>query len=284
MRINQLVIFSDVAKTKNISVTAKNLFMTQPSVSQNLKALEDELGIELIKRSNKGIELTDAGKKVIEKIDKIIDDYNLFMQDINDLKDNINHLKVFYTGRLEHQIIAKAMNYIDLSELNINLVYESFKDAERRLDKNEAEIVVCPSFIYDEKYKYTKLLTRDVKVLAKKGTFAKDVIAKEEIKNKKLAILNKEKAGDHFEKQLDAFGFEKKNIVHADSIESQLILVESGKAVVLMPTRSIKNDNIQEYTVKDMDYKMDFIAMYKKTTPEIDYFLKRCKHACKEML
>ena len=45
MRINQLVIFSDVAKTKNISVTAKNLFMTQPSVSQNLKALEDELGI-----------------------------------------------------------------------------------------------------------------------------------------------------------------------------------------------------------------------------------------------
>ena len=108
MRINQLVIFSDVVKTKNISVTAKNLFMTQPSVSQNLKALEDELGIELIQRSNKGIELTDAGKKVIEKIDMIIDDYNLFMQDINDLKDNINHLKVFYTGRLEHQIIANA--------------------------------------------------------------------------------------------------------------------------------------------------------------------------------
>ena len=43
--------------------------------------------------SNKGIELTDVGKKVIEKIDMIIDDYNLFMQDINDLKDNINHLK-----------------------------------------------------------------------------------------------------------------------------------------------------------------------------------------------
>ena len=284
MRINQLVIFSDVAKTKNISATAKNLFMTQPSVSQNLKALEDELGIELIKRSNKGIELTEVEKKVIEKIDMIIDDYNLFMQDINDLKDNINHLKVYYTGRLEHQIIAKVMNYIDLSELNITLVYESFIGAERKLDKNEADIVVCPSFIYDEKYKYTKLLTRDVKVFAKKGTFAKDVIVKEEIKNKKLAILNKEKAGDNFEKQLDTFGFEKKNIVHADSIESQLILVESGKAVVLMPARSIKNDNIQEYTVKDMDYKMDFIAMYKKITPEIDYFLKKCKHACKEML
>ena len=284
MRINQLVIFSDVAKTKNISATAKNLFMTQPSVSQNLKALEDELGIELIKRSNKGIELTDVGKKVIEKIDMIIDDYNLFMQDINDLKDNINHLKVYYTGRLEHQIIAKVMNYIDLSELNITLVYESFIGAERKLDKNEADIVVCPSFIYDEKYKYTKLLTRDVKVFAKKGTFAKDVIVKEEIKNKNLAILNKENAGDNFEKQLDTFGFEKKNIVHADSIESQLILVESGKAVVLMPARSIKNDNIQEYTVKDMDYKMDFIAMYKKITPEIDYFLKKCKHACKEML
>ena len=54
------------------------------------------------------------------------------MQDINDLKSNINHLKVYYTGRLEHQIIAKVMNYIDLSELNITLVYESFIGAERK--------------------------------------------------------------------------------------------------------------------------------------------------------
>ena len=51
-----------------------------------------------------------------------------------------------------------------------------------------------------------------------------------------------------------------------------------------MPTRSIKNDNIQEYTVKDMDYKMDFIAMYKRVTPEIDYFLKRCKRVYRETL
>lgn len=284
MRINQLVIFSDVAKTKNISVTAKNLFMTQPSVSQNLKALEDELGIELIKRSNKGIELTDVGKKVVEKVDVIIGDYNLFMQDINDLKSNINHLKVYYTGRLEHQIIAKVMNYIDLSELNITLVYESFIGAERKLDKNEADIVVCPSFIYDEKYKYTKLLTREVKVFAKKGTFTKEIISIKELENKKLAILNKEKAGEAFEKKLESYGIEKKNIVLTDSIESQLILVESGKAIVLMPTKSIKNETIQEYTVKDMDYSMDFIAMYKRVTPEIDYFLKRCKLVYRETL
>ncbi len=284
MRINQLVIFSDVAKTKNISVTAKNLFMTQPSVSQNLKALEDELGIELIKRSNKGIELTDVGKKVVEKVDVIIGDYNLFMQDINDLKSNINHLKVYYTGRLEHQIIAKVMNYIDLSELNITLVYESFIGAERKLDENEADIVVCPSFIYDEKYKYTKLLTREVKLFAKKGTFTKEIISIKELKNKKLAILNKEKAGEAFEKQLESYGIEKKNIVLTDSIESQLILVESGKAIVLMPTRSIKNETIQEYTVKDMDYSLDFIAMYKRATPEIDYFLKRCKRVYRETL
>ena len=83
---------------------------------------------------------------------------------------------------------------------------------------------------------------------------------------------------------MESYGIEKKNIVLTDSIESQLILVESGKAIVLMPTKSIKNETIQEYTVKDMDYKMDFIAMYKKTTPEIDYFLKRCKRVYRETL
>lgn len=284
MRINQLVIFSDVAKTKNISVTAKNLFMTQPSVSQNLKALEDELGIELIKRSNKGIELTDVGKKVIEKVDVIIGDYNLFMQDINDLKSNINHLKVFYTGRMEKEIIAKAMNYVDLAELNINLVYESFMGARRKLEKNEADIVICPSFMYDKKYKYVKLLTRKVKVFAKKGSFKHDVINEIELQNRKLAILNKEKIGEIYEKQLENDGFDKKNFVHTDSIESQLILVESGKAIVLMPERSIQNENIQEYTVAGMNNKMDFIVMYKKVTPEIDYFIKRCKRVCKEKL
>lgn len=110
------------------------------------------------------------------------------------------------------------------------------------------------------------------------------LFAKEDFKNKKLAILNKEKAGEAFEKQLESYGIEKKNIVLTDSIESQLILVESGKAIVLMPTRSIKNEIIQEYTVKDMDYSLDFIAMYKRATPEIDYFLKRCKRVYRETL
>ena len=67
MTLHQLEIWIVVAKHQNVSKTADELHVRQPSVSQQIKSLENEFGIELYKAyPGKGIELTQAGKLLLK--------------------------------------------------------------------------------------------------------------------------------------------------------------------------------------------------------------------------
>ncbi|WP_282935284.1 LysR family transcriptional regulator [Paenibacillus sp. RC67] len=61
MDIKQLRYFIAIAEEKQISGAAKRLHMAQPPLSQQLKHLEEELGVPLVIRRARGLELTEAG-------------------------------------------------------------------------------------------------------------------------------------------------------------------------------------------------------------------------------
>ena len=61
--------FYYVAMTGSFSKAAKELFISQPTVSYNVKCLEKNLNTQLFIRKSKGIELTDEGKTIIEYIE-----------------------------------------------------------------------------------------------------------------------------------------------------------------------------------------------------------------------
>ena len=61
MELRTLEYFLAVAREGNISNAAKALHITQPTLSRQLAALEDELGHLLYQRNRKGIELTEQG-------------------------------------------------------------------------------------------------------------------------------------------------------------------------------------------------------------------------------
>ena len=62
----QLLIFQTVASEESISRAADALFMSQPAVSQHIKALEQDLGVTLFRRGRKGVQLTPAGEVLLE--------------------------------------------------------------------------------------------------------------------------------------------------------------------------------------------------------------------------
>lgn len=66
MEIFQLKIFASVAKTLNFSKTAEQFFVTQPAVSHQVKMLERDLGVTLLKRSGHGVWLTPEGKEMLD--------------------------------------------------------------------------------------------------------------------------------------------------------------------------------------------------------------------------
>lgn len=62
MNLKQLEAFARVAETKSFSEAAKRLYLTQPTVSAHISALEKELGVCLLLRTTKEVSLTEEGK------------------------------------------------------------------------------------------------------------------------------------------------------------------------------------------------------------------------------
>lgn len=65
MKLNQLKYFLRIAELGSVSAAARELFIAQPALSNQVSALEKELEIELFTRTVKGVQLTPAGEKLV---------------------------------------------------------------------------------------------------------------------------------------------------------------------------------------------------------------------------
>ena len=72
MNLKQLEAFVRVAETKNFSEAARQLYLTQPTVSAHISALEKELDICLFIRSTKEVKLSDAGRELYTYAEKML--------------------------------------------------------------------------------------------------------------------------------------------------------------------------------------------------------------------
>ncbi|MDT3699744.1 MAG: selenium metabolism-associated LysR family transcriptional regulator [Thermincola sp.] len=84
--LRQLKAFVTVAENKSFTKAAKTLYMTQPAVSAQIKALEERLEICLLERNDKNIVLTEAGEIFYQEAQKIISLYLGFMEALDELK------------------------------------------------------------------------------------------------------------------------------------------------------------------------------------------------------
>lgn len=75
MTITQLEYFLEVVKCRSITEAANRVYITQPSMGRQITAIENELGVKLLNRTNQGVELTPAGEVFYDGISRIMADY-----------------------------------------------------------------------------------------------------------------------------------------------------------------------------------------------------------------
>lgn len=109
MQLQQLRYIVEVAKTGNISAAAKKLFLSQPSLSQQIMKLEKELGIPLFIRQAKSISLTDAGEQFVKHAQRILGD-------VEQLSDLMQKHSALQAGTLKIGMLWIA-GYIGLLQL-----------------------------------------------------------------------------------------------------------------------------------------------------------------------
>lgn len=77
MTITQLKYVITIAESSSMNKAAEKLFISQPSLSASIKELESEIGIELFRRTNRGITMTPEGKEFIGYAKQTVQQYEL---------------------------------------------------------------------------------------------------------------------------------------------------------------------------------------------------------------
>ncbi|WP_328907284.1 LysR substrate-binding domain-containing protein [Streptomyces sp. NBC_00234] len=85
MQFQQLAYFVAVAETRHFTRAAEEVHVSQPSLSQQIKALESELGAELFSRARGNIALTDAGEALLPLARRILADADTARHEVQEL-------------------------------------------------------------------------------------------------------------------------------------------------------------------------------------------------------
>ena len=72
MRTKLLDYCLEIRRCRSLNKAARNLFISQPALSEALSSLEDELGFKLFNRSHKGMETTPEGARVLDDAERIL--------------------------------------------------------------------------------------------------------------------------------------------------------------------------------------------------------------------
>ena len=86
MTIIQLEYLLAVANCGSFSQAAEHCFVTQPSLSMQVKSLEEELGVVLLDRSKKPVVPTEAGEVVLEQVRETLRSFNYIREAVHELK------------------------------------------------------------------------------------------------------------------------------------------------------------------------------------------------------
>ena len=84
--LRQLEVFEAIARLKSFTRAAEELFLTQPTVSMQIKKLTDEIGLPLFEQIGKKIYLTDAGKELYQTCLGIFEHFSRFEMIASDMK------------------------------------------------------------------------------------------------------------------------------------------------------------------------------------------------------
>lgn len=145
MNLNQLEYFQKVCQFKNITKAADYLHISQPSITNAIKNLENELGVTLLNRTNKKINITDEGKLFLERANNILDEINNAVEEMKDY--NVNKKEVLKIGippMIGTFLFPKI--FVGFSKLHPNIelkIYENgSEETKLMVEKNELNLAI----------------------------------------------------------------------------------------------------------------------------------------------
>ncbi len=268
MNSTQIQYFFAVAKYLNFSEAARSLFVAQSSLSRNISALEEELGVQLFVRTKKYVRLTPAGVVWLDEFQKFEKMYeDTYSRALN------AHLKQHASiriGMIEAQdsesFLPKAIGYLKQTfpDISIELLWGNYRDLREMLKKGEIDVALTLSLDLNSyadqnvvfEYFYESF---GACVISKYHPLANEkTIQLEDLKDEALIIIAPEISQGGYDSLLKLckeHNFTPKKIQHATSVEHIMLLVESGLGFSVLDTncKLHNNHSVRFIRLKDDD-------------------------------
>ena len=164
MEIRVLRYFLETAREGNMTRAAERLFISQPTMSKQLKELENELGAKLFIRSNYSIRLTEAGLLLRDRAEDILSLVAKTEAEFKSLEET-NSGDIF-VGAPESEamsLFAEAVHTLQKNypRIRCNIYSGNLSDVCERLDKGLLDFAIVMSYVDLSKYNYLELPIKD---------------------------------------------------------------------------------------------------------------------------
>ena len=144
MNIMQLRCFLSVAEYLSFSRAAEQLNMTQPSITHQISALEDELGAKLFVRTTRTVRLTPSGLMFQKDAKRMVELSYLAKNRLHSIRDGVQEFCVgLHTSRelplLDSGFKALGQNF---PQINCNVKMDSAKSLRNLLETDEIQAML----------------------------------------------------------------------------------------------------------------------------------------------
>ncbi|MEJ2532430.1 MAG: LysR family transcriptional regulator [Halioglobus sp.] len=142
--LRQLRTFRTVAARGNISAAARELHLTQPAVSMQLRELEDCCGVALYERAGRGIQLTEAGRELAAAAASVL-------ETLRGTQERLDAMRGLQTGLLRLSVVSTAKYFAPAilaafrsghPGVNVQLVVGNREEVVGRIADNECDIAI----------------------------------------------------------------------------------------------------------------------------------------------
>lgn len=272
MELRILRYFLVVAREQSITKAANVLHITQPTLSRQLRELEEELGKPLLIRGNKNISLTDEGMLFRKRAEEIVELSDKTVHEIQHTEDNITG--DIYIGSGETEGLRNVIHIIKEYQKQYPNVCFHINSGDKadlldKLDKGLLDFGIFLEPVDKVKYNHLKLPAKDtLGILARKDSplAKKKVITKEDLVNVPLIMSRQLKEDSSLLRFLDT-PLEKLNIVATYNLvynASLMVDEKVGYAITLDKLVNTTGDSNLCFIPLSPKMTVDMYLMWKK--------------------
>ena len=261
MELKDLKSFISVVENGSFTKAANESYVSQPSLSKSIKKLEDALRVDLLDRSTRHVNLTDAGKVVYEqsyKIMQVVDELHMLLDDLMNIKSGVIKIGIPpLIGTLFFPQIARAF-YMRYPDVQLKLIERGAKAIGSLVETGQVDVgfVVLP--IEEKHFTITPFIedTFYIFLNTEHPLANREAISLFELKQEKFILFTEEfTLHDYIIKKCRNAGFYPHISYKSSQWDLIIELVSSNLGITLLP-KSIYgkqvNKNVKIIPVQDI--------------------------------